>query len=196
MLMTNDEICVQYRHAKNKERQIKILAELNVTTKQEIIEVLKQGGMVVPEQKPPAPKADKPKRQKVFRINTELVRSLYDKQMTDKEIAAQMGLNVSTIWNWRKANSLPSHYKRPCSKNTKGSVSTTKKIAENHVEILESKDEPHSIPQGALSNPVLVKIQAIMDMISPEVSDQVSGLYLDLMVTMLSDEIQRIVNAK
>ncbi len=71
-----------------------------------------------------------------------------------------------------------------------------KKLIEEHVEPLESTDEHRSIPQGTLSSPVLVKIQAIMDMMSPEDSDRVSGQYLDLMVSMLSDEIQRIVNAK
>lgn len=195
MWMDNEEICLQYRLAKDKKRQIKILAELNATTKAQIVEVLKKGGIVVPEQKPQTPKVDKPKQPKAFRFNTELVRSLYDKQLTDKEIAAQMCLHVSTIWKWRKENSLPSHYEKP-SKTTKGPASTMKKLAEDHVEPLESTAVPHSIPQGTLSNPVLVKIQAIMDMMSPEDSDRVSGQYLDLMVSMLSDEIQRIVNAK
>ena len=195
MWMSNDEICLRYRLAKNQKEQIQILADLNVTTKQEIIEVLKQGGMVVPEQKPPAPKVDKPKPPRVFRFNTESARRLYDQKLTDKEIAAQLCLPVSTIWKWRKENSLPSHCEKPL-KTTKGPASTMKKLAEDHVEPLESTAVPHSIPQGTLSNPVLVKIQAIMDMMSPEDSDRVSGQYLDLMVSMLSDEIQRIVKAK
>lgn len=193
--MATEEVCLQYRLAKDKKKQIKILAELNATTKQKIVEILTQGGVAVPEQKPQTPQVAKPKQPRVFKFDETLARQLYDQGLMDKEIGRLVGASQPTICEWRKQHSLPSHYPKP-SKTTKGPASTMKKLVEDHVDPLENMVAPPSIPQGALSNPVLVKIQAIMDMMSPEDSDRVSGQYLDLMVSMLSDEIQRIVKAK
>lgn len=54
MTMTVEEICRNYREAKNKREQIKILADLNCTTKEEILKVLLDCG-----EKVPAPKTKK-----------------------------------------------------------------------------------------------------------------------------------------
>lgn len=51
--MTPNEICRNYRQSKDKKEQIKILADLNCTSKDEIIKVLVDcGEMEPPEEKP------------------------------------------------------------------------------------------------------------------------------------------------
>lgn len=53
MNMSVDEICRNYRQAKDKKEQIKILADLNCTSKDEIIKVLVDcGEMEPPESRP------------------------------------------------------------------------------------------------------------------------------------------------
>jgi len=47
MYMTSEEICKEYRTAKNKANQIKILAELNLCRTSEIIRILQEGGIPV-----------------------------------------------------------------------------------------------------------------------------------------------------
>ena len=44
MEMTDGEICREYRLAKNKEKQIRILADLNRSDQQSIINILTNGG--------------------------------------------------------------------------------------------------------------------------------------------------------
>lgn len=44
MVMSNEEICREYRQAKDQHRQIGILADQNNTTKAEIVEILRASG--------------------------------------------------------------------------------------------------------------------------------------------------------
>lgn len=51
MQMTNEEICRSYRQAKNRQYQIKILADENLCSVEEIRQILIDNGALVP--KPP-----------------------------------------------------------------------------------------------------------------------------------------------
>lgn len=46
MVMTNEEICRNYRQAKSPREQIQILADLNQCKKEEIIHILKENGVI------------------------------------------------------------------------------------------------------------------------------------------------------
>ena len=48
MIMTEAEICKEYRESKKQNMQIGILAELNLCKKAEIIEILEKNGIAVP----------------------------------------------------------------------------------------------------------------------------------------------------
>lgn len=50
--MTKQEICKEYREAKNKSQQIEILADLNLCTKEDIVKLLKDEGEEVAVRKP------------------------------------------------------------------------------------------------------------------------------------------------
>lgn len=58
-MMTPTEICREYRMAKDKKEQIKILADENCTTKEEIIKVLVDCGEMEIPSVSPKPKAEK-----------------------------------------------------------------------------------------------------------------------------------------
>lgn len=46
--MTNEEICREYRQAKDPKKQVEILADCNQTTKSAIVDILRAGGEKVP----------------------------------------------------------------------------------------------------------------------------------------------------
>ena len=48
MVMTEAEICKEYRESKKQNMQIGILAELNLCKKTEIIDILEKNGITVP----------------------------------------------------------------------------------------------------------------------------------------------------
>lgn len=194
MYMTSDEICVRYRQAKDKKAQIRILADLNAASKQEIISVLEAAGIPLPE-KPARKTPDKPKSEKTFKFDTDLAKQLYDKGLIDAEISELVGVSNSTIWKWRKHQGLPCQKKNP-SRTTKGPVSTMKKLAETHCEPTETMHLPLGNPSAILTNPVLLKLQKLFDMVSQEDSPKVAGQYLDLMISMLMEEVERITTAE
>ena len=63
-MMTPTEICREYRLAKDKKEQIKILADENCTTQEEIIKVLLDCGEMEAPEETTKPKTNKPKQAK------------------------------------------------------------------------------------------------------------------------------------
>lgn len=61
-MMTKEEICRDYRLAANKREQIKILAELNACTKQQIADILIEDGQEVPKWYQKKEEPQKPKK--------------------------------------------------------------------------------------------------------------------------------------
>jgi len=55
MEMTNEEICRNYKQAKHRQNQIKILADLNQVSVDEIRQILIDGGALKPKPKKEAP---------------------------------------------------------------------------------------------------------------------------------------------
>ena len=68
MTMTNDEIVRDYKAAKTPAKQIAVLADLNVCTKKEIVEILREAGC-----EPPAYYTKKPKQEKTLEEKIENV---------------------------------------------------------------------------------------------------------------------------
>ena len=94
MKMTPEEICREYRQAKNPEKQIDILADLNQCTPEAITAVLREAG----ELKEAAIKKDK------VEIEKHLI-ELYAQRYSNEEIAEKMGLTkrqITTRLTWLK----------------------------------------------------------------------------------------------
>ena len=104
MKMSDFEIVRDYRHAKNKVEQVQILADMNLCSKEEIEDVLEQGGVMVL-------RADTPeeKRQSVF--------YLYHKGIDDEEIATLIGLKPSSVGQIRVKLGLKKHKKKKACKS-------------------------------------------------------------------------------
>lgn len=60
MTMTKDEIVRDYKAAKTPAKQIAVLADLNVCTKKEIVEILREAGCELPAYYTKKPKQEKP----------------------------------------------------------------------------------------------------------------------------------------
>nr|DAT60208.1 MAG TPA: Protein of unknown function (DUF2481) [Caudoviricetes sp.] len=92
--MTVDEIVTSYRQARNRQTQIGVLADLNVCTRKEIVDLLAEAGAL---KAPPEKKGGRPAT-----FDTELARRLWSEGLTDTEIAAQLGIPVVRFAKWRQ----------------------------------------------------------------------------------------------
>lgn len=104
--MSDDEIRVSYNTAKDQKAQIKVLAELNVTTPSVMAEKLRELGCDVPE--PPEVK-QRPLRAHDVLFDENRARELFAEGKTDLEIAEMLGISVYAFATWRRKNGM----KRP-----------------------------------------------------------------------------------
>ena len=105
MMMTDGEICASFRDAKNRRKQIKILAELNDCKTDKIVDILNKYGYstkyivakTAPKRKTPAPKnseenylgLNKTETQVVLAALTELLKVTEEKkELVDKQVEA------------------------------------------------------------------------------------------------------------
>lgn len=121
--MTRDEIITSYRNAANRDTQVKVLAELNICPKKVIISILTDAGVYeVPKpstrpkkRKPPIDPSDIPKidcrghRQRTNEEKTAMFKPLYDKGLSDTEIADLCHVAKTTVWKWRDINHFPAN---------------------------------------------------------------------------------------
>lgn len=94
MQMTNEEIIRDYRQAADKSAEIRVLAELNVTSRNEIIAILEDAGEVLPG------------KRRAGKFDGK-IKPLYEQGLSDAEIARRLGCSLSTVGNWRKQHGLP-----------------------------------------------------------------------------------------
>ena len=92
MEMTAEEICRNYMQSADPGLQVEILADLNITSKAEIIRILEERGIKVRKRKPTGrrPTVWTPKR-------LELLAELLKQNMRHKDIAKELGIANSTL---------------------------------------------------------------------------------------------------
>ena len=106
MYMTDSEISVMYRQAKNPEEQVQILADLNGCRKRDMEIKLSELGLREPPEEKPTQHAED--RMPVWvRIDGEEIRSLYEQGLTDIAIAKALGHSLYAVERWRKDKRLP-----------------------------------------------------------------------------------------
>ena len=86
MDMTREEIVRHYRQAADRKEDIKILAELNCTSRDVIRAILADEGESVPA---------------VGNKLSDQIESLYEAGLSDREIARQLECDKGTVVNWR-----------------------------------------------------------------------------------------------
>lgn len=104
--LTEEEVRYKYRKADNKERMVQILADLTCSSEKEMKEFLGYNITVA-------------KTRKRTYLDKELAKKLYDRGMTDGEIANEMFVSRDTIRSWRKRNGLVCNYYKSGEKNGK-----------------------------------------------------------------------------
>lgn len=115
MQMTESEICASYRQAKNKNEQVRILADLNLCNKQEIVDILSQNGYItgtpaakaadkLPEEKPQ--KADGRSNRVDPKIRREQYIGLADKGFTVAETAVALEVTETAVRKYAQRNGI------------------------------------------------------------------------------------------
>ena len=104
--MDDAEIRTSYNTAKDPKAQIKVLAELNVTTPSAIAAKLRELGCDVPDM--PEVK-QRPLRAHDVLFDEDRARALFAEGKSDRDIAEMLGISVSTFAAWRRKNGM----KRP-----------------------------------------------------------------------------------
>ena len=104
--MDDAEIRTSYNTAKDPKAQIKVLAELNVTTPSAIAAKLRELGCDVPDM--PEVK-QRPLRAHDVLFDEDRARALFAEGKSDLDIAEMLGISVSTFAAWRRKNGM----KRP-----------------------------------------------------------------------------------
>ena len=104
--MDDAEIRTSYNTAKDPKSQIKVLAELNVTTPSAIAAKLRELGCDVPDM--PDVK-QRPLRAHDVLFDEDRARALFAEGKSDLDIAEMLGISVSTFAAWRRKNGM----KRP-----------------------------------------------------------------------------------
>lgn len=97
--MSDDEIRVSYNTAKDQKAQIKILAELNVTTPTVMAAKLRELGCDVPD--PPAVN-QRPLRTHDILFDETRARELFAEGKSDLDIAEMVGIGVYAFAAWRR----------------------------------------------------------------------------------------------
>lgn len=101
--MSDDEIRVSYNNAKDQNAQIKILAELNVTTPAVMAAKLRDLGCNVPD----FPSVNQqPLRAHDILFDETRARELFAEGKTDLDIAEMLGIGVCAFATWRRENGM------------------------------------------------------------------------------------------
>ena len=104
--LTKEEVRYKYRKADNKKMMVQILADLTCSSEKEMEEFL--GANITREKRP----------ERTY-LDQKLAKKLYDRGMTDSEIANEMCVSKNAIKSWRKRNGLVSNYYKSGEENVK-----------------------------------------------------------------------------
>jgi transcriptional regulator with XRE-family HTH domain len=105
MYMTDSEIEVMYRQAKNPDLQVQVLADLNGCRLSDMQRKLAELGLRKPEAK--KTRILPPREQIWQQLDDAEARALYAKGLKDRAVADAMGCSLYTIRQWRRANMVP-----------------------------------------------------------------------------------------
>ena len=107
--MTDSEICVLYRDAKSKKRQIRILSELTLKTPTQIKKILERAGFDLSNAK----NAGRGRPDTAW--YDEEAQRLYDEGADVDEMTKELGIPRNFVRDWHFRNGYKFHLKKKCS---------------------------------------------------------------------------------
>ena len=135
MEMTDEEIQIQYNGAKDKGKQVQILADMNLCSKAEMHDKLASMGLM----------GEKAKES--VSSFAEKCAELYEKGLCDADIAEQLKAPKGRVTAWRKGKGLSAHYpKKPKAKKPAPNITpiSTQEIPDDPV------NHPNHYTQGGI----------------------------------------------
>lgn len=124
LFMSEEEICANYKQAKNKNQQIHILADLNATKPQAILDILQSNNLIsgIPKLKETKSKNEKPtKTEWTKELVNDLIKLLAEGK-TNGEIAERLGVDKRSVegkvYGLRKEGKLPPFDRKPAVNKT------------------------------------------------------------------------------
>lgn len=114
MVINEFEIASSIRQALHKKQQVRIEAELNSITKDEVLDIVRRYGISLEPPKPKKKPRYKPVKQKKTRkvYDHDEFKRLYGLGLNDCEIARQTNATGSAVAQWRHREGLPAKAKR------------------------------------------------------------------------------------
>lgn len=147
--MNNAEIVASYKNAAYPDKQIAVLADLNVCKKSDIKRILQDAGALVTDgaketavladeptgfekverecdaEKKRSEAASIPQKKKLGQWDKRLARRLYDEGKSDGQIATAVGISTGAVLFWRRSQNLPANSRkgRPTAPETSANAS-------------------------------------------------------------------------
>lgn len=163
MYMSDAEIATGYRTAKNKAKQIGVLAELNAVSRRTMEEKLVELGLMEKTGGEPLPAPTT----EAAPFDETRARELYAEGRNDLAISEMLGVSKAVFSKWRKAQGLSANYPKqrapgkprrtPPPQEPAGDALTVRRMAEIFGQMAEwHPDAVVSVPAGTLSHVRLV----------------------------------------
>jgi len=99
-MYTDEEICLMFRNADERQDRVKLLSELSSLSKKEVVKILNKYGITVNEKQENKAFVHKQKQERFL--------ELYEKGWTDKKISTELQIAESTVQYWRSRIGKPS----------------------------------------------------------------------------------------
>ena len=140
--MTDDEIKTMFREAKDKDEQVKILADLNLVTKHQMFNKLKELGCDISGIRAPKVKTGGRVKEPIDELRA---KDLYNEGLDDLAISESLGCSVSKVSAWRRMMKLPKNAEKLVQE-----VQMPEYIKADDIPVAEESQAPAYMTAGAL----------------------------------------------
>lgn len=140
--MTDGEITAMFRDAKDKDEQVKILADMNLVTKNQMYNKLKELGCDMSGIREPRVKTGGRVKEPIDELRA---MELYNEGLDDLAISESLGCSVSKVSAWRRMMKLPKHAEMLVQE-----VQMQEDVKADDIPVAEESQAPAYMTAGAL----------------------------------------------
>lgn len=140
--MTDGEITAMFRDAKDKDEQVKILADMNLVTKNQMYNKLKELGCDMSGIREPRVKTGGRVKEPIDELRA---MELYNEGLDDLAISESLGCSLSKVSAWRRMMKLPKH-----AETLVQEVQMPEDVKADDIPVAEESQAPAYMTAGAL----------------------------------------------